>query len=515
MPEQTKRGSAHYVGGQLTTRCYAARVAAAAKPSCLNENEVLSLLRGSFAGGRQEAARAHIDGCSDCQGLLACLLDASAAPGEGEAQRPSSAGRSLQGRSIGRYRVREVIGAGAMGIVYLAEDPELHRTVAVKVHRGRDAASSERLLREARALARLSHPNVIVVHEVGTFEDDVFMAMEYVDGGSLTSWLASEARGTTEILDVFLQAGRGLSVAHTAGLVHRDFKPDNVLVGRDGRVRVVDFGLAREEPRAPLERSVRSVSALDRAEPGGETLTRTGTVVGTPAYMAPEQYAGQRADARSDQFAFAVALFEALYGQRPFAGDTFAMLERAVSSGEISIPRATRRIPAPVRKALLRSLRLRPEARFASMDELLRALTRKERRQRVVGAIGAAVLASAAVVGATRTWQRAPTPTATPPTATEEHAVLAAPPEPRSAAAPPIAIPTTRAIDPAHVRATPTTRDDGASPRGAKPSRAKAPPLPATVPTVPTVLTTERDERGTSAPEEQERRAEDLFDVRR
>jgi serine/threonine protein kinase len=292
-----------------------------------------------------------------------------------------------------------------MGIVYLADDPQLHRTVAVKVHRNQDTAASERLVREARSLARLSHPNVIVVHEVGTFEGNVFMAMEYVDGGSLTSWLSERERSTEEIVEAFVQAGRGLAVAHAAGLVHRDFKPDNVLVGRDGRVRVVDFGLAREELLASIERTTQPIDALARTHPeASPSLTRTGTMVGTPAYMAPEQYAGKQADARSDQFAFAVALFEALYGQRPFLGDTFALLARAVSSGLIVVPRTSRRIPRPVLKTLVRGLRATPEGRFASMDELLRALTRKERsKSSLFTAAGVVAVAGVGLFFATRT----------------------------------------------------------------------------------------------------------------
>lgn len=386
-----------------TAAANVARVAGAARSSCLNENEILALLHEAPAESGPTDARSHIDTCPACQELLACLVQGSGAEAPRSVgprsveERPSSS--DLSGRSVGRYRISERLGAGAMGVVYLAEDPQLHRTVAVKVHQRRGDADAARLLREARALARLSHPNVIVVHEVDTFEGDVFMAMEFVDGGSLRSWLEAGERSTGEILDMFTQAARGLAGAHAAGIVHRDFKPDNVLVGRDGRVRVVDFGLAREDSLESLEASVAAIDPLAITRPNATALTHTGAIVGTPAYMSPEQWAGHRADARSDQFAFAVALFEALYGQRPFIGDTFAVLARAVSSGEIVVPRRSRKIPKPMAKALLRALRPDPADRFPSMDALLQALTQPPRTTRKVTiAVGAAITVGAAVV---------------------------------------------------------------------------------------------------------------------
>ncbi len=238
-------------------------------------------------------------------------------PLHGEAPRPRdpSAEALERGAAVGRYVILDRIGAGGMGVVYAAYDPELDRRVALKLLRtDRFAAPGHlRLLREAKALARLTHPNVVAVHDAGTFGDQVFVAMELVEGETLRQWLEAGARSWREVLDRLLAAGRGLAAAHAAGLVHRDFKPENVLLGRDGRVRVVDFGLAKaladaaEEPAAP--------------DSGGELaspLTEWGAVLGTPAYMAPEQIRGIAADARSDQFSFCVALYEALYGERPF-----------------------------------------------------------------------------------------------------------------------------------------------------------------------------------------------------
>lgn len=387
-------------------------------------------------------ARAHVDACPECQELLACMVQRT----EGEAPRKVanvSSSSNLGGRSIGRYRLKSELGAGAMGVVYLAEDPQLHRTVALKIHRRQDAADADRLLREARSLARLSHPNVIVVHEVDTFEGNVFMAMEFVDGGSLRSWLEEKERATEEILDVFTQAARGLAVAHAAGIVHRDFKPDNVLVGRDGRVRVVDFGLAREVLFESLEVSRAATDPFAITQENPATLTRTGTLVGTPAYMAPEQWAGRRADARSDQFAFAVALFEALYGQRPFVGDTFAVLSRAVGSGEIVVPRHTRRIPKPMARALLRALRTDPKERFPSMDALSRALTEKERpAKRLAIGVGIALLCG---IGGVARWKttHAPVPAVILPEKSAEIAPPSAPeatPLPTATAALPVVV---------------------------------------------------------------------------
>ncbi|MBZ0232031.1 MAG: serine/threonine protein kinase, partial [Deltaproteobacteria bacterium] len=212
-----------------------------------------------------------------------------------------------------------------MGRVFAAYDPRLDRRVAIKVLLAR--ARSEqwrtqahaRLLREAQAMARLSHPNIVTVYEVGELGADLFIAMEYVKGATVRGWLEAEPRDWRDVIEVFLQAGRGLAAAHAAGLVHRDVKPDNILVGDDGIVRVTDFGLVG---------ATGGSEARDGGALTGE-LTETGTIVGTPRYMAPEQHRGAAVDARTDQFAFGVALYEALYRQRPFAGDTAAELSKA------------------------------------------------------------------------------------------------------------------------------------------------------------------------------------------
>ncbi|HET9988068.1 MAG TPA: serine/threonine-protein kinase, partial [Kofleriaceae bacterium] len=242
-----------------------------------------------------------------------------------------------RGTLVGRYVVLDVLGEGGMGVVYSAFDPELDRKVAIKLLQTRESGSTPStkqggeqkawLVREAQALARLSHPNVVAVYDVGTLnEDQVFVAMELVEGVTLREWLKAEARPWREVLPVLVAAGAGLAAAHEAGLVHRDFKPDNVLVARDGRPRVMDFGLARlrrastHDDAQPKDTSdvAPSAGAIETRSPLSEQLTIAGAMLGTPAYMAPELYNGATADARSDQFAFAVTLFEALFRARPY-----------------------------------------------------------------------------------------------------------------------------------------------------------------------------------------------------
>ncbi len=284
-------------------------------------------------------------------------------------------GAPLQGVRIGRYRLHRCIGRGGMGVVWAAEDDELGRTVAIKLLRPElTTLGVARLDKEARALARLSHPNVVGVFDVGTHDEQRFIAMEYVEGETLRAWLA-QPRSLDEILDAFIGAGRGLAAAHAVGLVHRDFKPDNVLVGRDGRARVLDFGLAR-----PPSGEETGPPALDlSADPRATALSMHGVLLGTPAYMAPEQHLGLPADARSDQFSFAVALFEAVFGQPPFSGEDLRTLSLAVVRGVVSRPMG-HDVPPWLEHVLLRSLAVEPEERCADMAGLLDVLERGRRR---------------------------------------------------------------------------------------------------------------------------------------
>ncbi len=302
-------------------------------------------------------------------------------------------GEVTQPPRLGRFCVLRALGSGAMGTVWLARDDALDRDVAVKLLRagiGDDAEQGARLLTEARGLAKLSHPNVVVVHEVGSGELGVFIAMEYVDGGTLGQWLASTPRDVDAIVAMFAEAGRGLRAAHAAGVVHRDFKPDNVLVGTDGRPRVVDFGLARLGAVAGGDPASVVDGALGR-------LTRIGSLVGTPAYMAPEQLAGGDVDARSDQFAFALALFEAIAGRPAFAGTTIRERRSTFAAATLVWPPT---MPRAVRRALGRALAVDPALRWPDMGALVDALAQRRRRW-WIAPVGAAVVGTAVLVGRT------------------------------------------------------------------------------------------------------------------
>ncbi len=268
----------------------------------------------------------------------------------------------------GRFEIREAIGRGGMGVVYRAHDPELDREVAVKVvadSANADLAVRARMIREARAMAKIMHPNVVVVYEVGEQDDQLFIAMELVAGRSLRQWLAETPRSLHEIVDAFVGTAQGLIAAHDVGLVHRDFKPDNVLVGDDGRPRVLDFGLARPSGEAQTRRSESDTDA------GSVVVTVAGALAGTPAYMAPEQLEGRATDARTDQFAFAVTLFEALSGARPFVGDDLRSLRASVLSDRVPELKSSRfRIPAPLRAAIHRALSRDPSERHGSRSHL-------------------------------------------------------------------------------------------------------------------------------------------------
>jgi tetratricopeptide (TPR) repeat protein len=297
----------------------------------------------------------------------------------------ASVARLEPGSLIDRYVLLGKLGQGGMGVVWAAFDPELERKVAVKLLPPDRAGShaTQRLLREAKALARLSHPQVVAIHDAGVHQGRVWIAMEYVEGHTLDAWLELETRSWRAILAVVLLAGRGLAAAHEKGLVHRDFKPSNVMIDADGRVRVMDFGLAR---------------AADREED-----EEHGRMQGTPAYMAPEQFRAGSTDARTDQFAFCVASWEALHGERPFRGPTLFQLSEAVTQGRIEPPPSKSAVPQWLRRALERGLAVDPEQRWPSMDALLDRLERDPSRTRWLG-VGATGLALALVAGVS--WQR-------------------------------------------------------------------------------------------------------------
>ena len=311
------------------------------------------------------------------------------------------------GELVGRYHVVAHIGSGAMGTVYAAHDPELDRKVALKLVRTRRVAGSlgrSRLQREALALARLSHPNVVAIHDVGVRGDEVWLAMEYVEGRTVARWLAESTRTWPEVLDVMIRVGRGLEAAHASGLVHRDVKPDNVMIGGDShssyRVVVTDFGLARA-----MERRESGVAQASEPSPLDSEMTHAGALLGTPAYMSPEQLAGHIADAKSDQFGFAVMLWEALFGRRPFGGANACELAAAVLGGSIRAPRRGHGVPTGLRRIVERGLARDPSQRHPSIGAMVSALEREaarcRRRPRWI-ALATAIVTVLAVLGMRR-----------------------------------------------------------------------------------------------------------------
>lgn len=369
--------------------------------TCIDDETIAELIEGRLDATAVREVSAHLDTCDSCRGVVADVV------------------RSLEPShdSVGRYVLLDCIGAGAMGIVYTARDPDLGRKVALKLLRPDPEIpdfpeAQARMLREAQAMAKLSHPNVITIYDVGTRGDEVFLAMELVQGGTLSEWMRAQQRSWRDVLAVFHKAGEGLAAAHEAGLVHRDFKPDNVLVGLDGRVRVTDFGLARLADRhAPAsDRSTGDVVSLTAS------MTRSGTLVGTPAYMSPEQLAGKPADARSDLFSFCVALHEALYGERPFSGANLVQLAAAIERGEVRRPSSARarRVPAWLRRIVESGLQASPDRRPASMRALLHdidaGLSSRSRR-----GIAAALLVAAGAAAVALLLPRAPGAHPSPP----------------------------------------------------------------------------------------------------
>jgi serine/threonine protein kinase/tetratricopeptide (TPR) repeat protein len=376
---------------------------------CLDDETIAA----HVSGAKEPAVDAHLAGCAACRARVlahASALATSTTPGSDASAQPAGARvigapsatlpsggserRSVHppGGRVGRYEIVRKIGQGAMGVVYAARDHELGRAVALKtLLRGAprsgesqsdllDARWAVRLVREARTMATLAHPNVVTVYDVFADGADTWIAMEYVEGTTLRAWLAAAPRTRDQIVARFVEAGRGLSAAHAVGIVHRDFKPENVLVGSDERARISDFGLAR-----PIER--------------GDDPAPRRTIAGTPAYMAPEQIDGAEVDARTDQFSFAVALYEALAGCRPFPVDDLTARRTAIGSRRIAP--AIKPLPRVLRRALSRALDPDPAARFPSIDELLVALSAHESSARIawlatasvtLGAIGIAIV---------------------------------------------------------------------------------------------------------------------------
>ena len=332
---------------------------------CPDDATVAALVAGELTKGRRRAVIDHAAVCSECRELLSELI----VSGSDEPQKPT----------FTRYELLRTLGAGGMGIVYEAYDRELERGVALKVLRDgvpREGAGRS-LMDEARAMAKLTHPNVVRVLDVGEHEGRVFLTMDLALDGTLRDYLAERKRSFAEIAKVFLDAGRGLAAAHVAGLVHRDFKPENVLL-RDGVALVTDFGLARVVHGMPPRAAMGSRSAG----------------AGTLHYMAPEQLRRERADARADVFAFCVTLWEALYGERPFAGTTPGALLEAIAAGPPR-PRSRADVPRSVRDTIVEGLAFSPDARPGSLDALLDALSASApRRSRALPLVLVTVVAA-------------------------------------------------------------------------------------------------------------------------
>ena len=379
--------------------------------------------------GEATTAAANRDSFSDIDSQLGELVRELAAP---PADRERVHLLAPGSRIAEHFEVVRKLGMGGMGVVYLARDERLDRVVAVKLlvpRRGEDGSRREagtaRLEREAQAMAQLAHPNVVTVHEVGRHDAGVYVAMEYVDGGTARQWANERTRSVAEIVEVYLQAARGLAAAHAAGFVHRDFKPDNMLIGRDpdggiGRVRVADFGLARTwggsgeqqivdqsalvtpsgvTNAGPLGGPAGPIALELRSRPSVPQLTATDAVVGTPGYMAPEQFSGTDLGPAMDQFAWGVALFEALFGERPYG----TLPSWAATADDLRVPTrggTADRVPGWLRQIVLRAILLDPEARHPSMQTVVVALERGRQRGRRVKIAAVATVVIAAAVGA-------------------------------------------------------------------------------------------------------------------
>ena len=278
------------------------------------------------------------------------------------------------GQKIGRFMIIEQIGKGGMGVVYKAYDPELDRKVALKLITAApkksetDSVPHARLLREAKALAKLSHPNVVSIFDVGSYGKSVYIAMEFVQGSNLRKWIEQQHPTEKEIVETYIAAGRGLACAHEAGLIHRDFKPDNVMIADKGRVRILDFGLARATELTEIglpELSSAKLESLSPEQPLLTPLTREGAYIGTLLYMAPEQFLQTDIDQRTDQFSFCVSLFEALFGRRPFRGNNAGQLRKNVLLGNIQVPE-DKHVSTWLQKIVIRGLAVDPEDRYSN-----------------------------------------------------------------------------------------------------------------------------------------------------
>ncbi len=371
---------------------------------CPDDERWAELIDGQVRGEELARLEAHLDACDRCAELFAVAFGASVVA------TPRLTAPRVPDR-IGRYRIRGMLGRGAMGIVLDAFDPVLGREVAMKLlqpswssladasrtrsapdapaHGVGSSADGAKVLREARSLARLAHPGIVEIYEVGVGPVGPYIVMELVRGETLRAWMARPGHGVSEIVAMFGQAARALAAAHEAGIVHRDFKPDNAIVRTDGLLKVLDFGLARAH-------AVDEVSTPNHQE----ASHATGAIVGTPVYLAPECLAGSPADARSDQYAFFVSLFEAIAGHRPFEGKNLQGLVAAIRGTTRGRMLDALAAPMWLRTAIARGLAIDPDDRFVDMRDVVDMLERGGRRRRRRVVVAAAALAPFALGGA-------------------------------------------------------------------------------------------------------------------
>jgi len=367
---------------------------------CPDPDALSALLGQSLSPDDRFRMAVHASACDACSAALEALRDTTGRCRAMCGLEVDDAASSPW--TIGRYVINGVLGVGGMGVVYRALDPALNRMVALKVlHRDADLP---RLKREAHALAKLDHPNVVAIYDVGT-EREMFIVMEYVQGDNLRQWLAREPRSARRVLEVVVDAGRGLVAMHALGLIHRDLKPDNIFVSDAGQVHVGDLGLVRGSDSAERG-SARGDGAIT-------PLTQS-SIVGTPAYMPPEQHRSQ-VSAASDQFSFCVTAWEALTGQRPFRGTALSEIHDNVRCEEVIAPPRGHALPRRVEAALRRGLAAHPAERFASMEELLRAIDpRTPVRWQLAAAVAAATAAVAVALVLTLVVVAVSHPTAEP-----------------------------------------------------------------------------------------------------
>jgi TolB-like protein/Flp pilus assembly protein TadD len=364
--------------------------------------EVESLLRAhEQAGSFMEEALVASDGAMSS---ASSLSEGEPAHSDATGSSQADASEFQCGSTVGRYTLLEKLASGGMGVIYSAYDPELERKIAIKMLRLKprsgltEVTQHTRLAREAKTLAKLSHPNIVAVYDVGTIADQVFIAMELLEGETIQQWLKQRYASWRDVLNIFVQAGKGLAAAHAAGIVHGDFKPDNVVVGKDDRARVLDFGLAQAQAHLGADRPGRTQRGS--GGPSGDakdliTSRRLERLAGTPGYMAPEQLMGQPASTETDQFSFCVALYEGLYGERPFDTEQIRAKRLAVTASKNGS------VPASVRRVVLKGLSADPAGRHPSMDALLDMLgetaSRPRRRPLLLAAL--LVLVGLAVLG--------------------------------------------------------------------------------------------------------------------